>query len=61
MSKNNNNDSGMGCMIVMLLAVFAMPVVAMYLIFAGKSSEQKILGIALLVVSVIVYTKFEMA
>ena len=61
MSKNNSsNDSGMGCLIILIIAVFAMPVVGIYLICTGKSKEQKLLGIALFIVSIIVYAKFGM-
>ena len=61
MSKNNSsNDSGMGCLIILIIAVFAMPLVGIYLICAGESSEQKLLGVALFIVSIIVYAKFGM-
>ena len=61
MSKNSSsNDSGMGCLIILIIAVFAMPVVGIYLICAGESKEQKFLGVALFIVSIIVYAKFGM-
>ena len=61
MSKNSkSNDGGMGCIVLLILAVFAMPLVGGYLAFAGESSEQKFLGVALLIVSIIVYAKFGM-
>ena len=48
MSKNSrSNDSGMGCLVMLVLAVIAMPLVGLYLAFAGESSEQKFLGVAL--------------
>ena len=46
MSKNSrSNDSGMGCLAILILAVIAMPLVGLYLAFAGESSEQKMLGV----------------
>ena len=47
MSKNSgSNDGGMGCLVILVLAVIAMPLVGLYLAFAGESSEQKFLGVA---------------
>jgi len=61
MSKNSgSNDSGMGCLAILVLAVIAMPLVGLYLALAGESSEQKFLGVALLIVGIIVYAKFGM-
>lgn len=61
MSKNNrSNDGGMGCLAILVLAVIAMPLVGLYLAFTGESSEQKLLGVALLIVGIIVYAKFGM-
>ena len=61
MSKNSrSNDDGMGCFVILILAVVAMPLVGLYLAFTGERSEQKILGVALLIVGIIVYAKFGM-
>lgn len=58
MSKNSrSNDGGTGCLVMLVLAVIAMPLVGLYLAFAGESSEQKFLGVALLIVGIIVYAK----
>ena len=58
MSKNNkSNDSGIGCALVLMLAVFAMPLVGLYLAVAGEESEQKMLGTVLLLVGIIVWIK----
>lgn len=58
MSRNSkSNDSGMGCLVMMVLAVVAMPLVGLYLAFAGKESGQKVLGVALLIVGIIVWAK----
>ncbi len=59
MSKDSsNNGSGMGCLVALVLAVIAMPVLGIYLAFTGESSGQKFLGAALFVVGIIVYAKF---
>lgn len=61
MSNNNrSSDGGTGCLVIAILAIIAMPLVGLYLAFAGESSEQKLLGVALLIVGVIVYAKFGM-
>lgn len=62
MSGNNrNNDSGgLGCAVMMIVAVVAMPLVGLYLLAAGKEDAQKILGVALLIVGIIVWIKFGM-
>lgn len=57
MSKKNNSDSGIGCAMVLMLAVFAMPLVGLYLAVAGEDDAQKILGVALLIVGIIVWIK----
>ena len=62
MSGNNrNNDSGgLGCAVMMIVAVVAMPLVGLYLLAAGKEDAQKILGVALFIVGIIVWIKFGM-
>ena len=60
MSNNRGNDSGSGCLVMMILAVLAMPLVGLYLAFAGEKKEQKYLGVALLIVGIIVYAKVGM-
>lgn len=61
MGKNSSsNGGGMGCLVIALLAVVAMPVVGIYLVGAGETRGQKLLGLALFIVSIIVYAKFGM-
>ena len=58
MSRNNkSNDSGVGCALVLMLAVFAMPLVGLYLAVAGEEEGQKVLGVVLLIVGIIVWIK----
>lgn len=60
MRYRRRNDDGSGCLILLVLAVIAMPLVGLYLAFAGEEKEQKYLGVALLIVGIIVYAKFGM-
>lgn len=54
MSDNNKNDGATGCVIWALIAVFAMPLVGIYMI--GKGDEgQKVIGILLTIVGVIIW------
>ena len=58
MSKNNkNNDSGIGCALVLMLAVFAMPLLGFYLAASAEEDGQRVLGVALLIVGIIVWIK----
>ena len=59
-SNSRSNDSGTGCLVAIILALIAMPLVGLYLAFAGESEGQKILRVALLIVGIIVYVKFGM-
>lgn len=55
MSKRNQSNDGLpGCVIILILSVFAMPLVGLYLAVTGKG-ESKGLGIALLVVGLIIW------
>lgn len=54
------NGDGSGCLVMLVLAIIAMPLVGLYLAFAGEAKEQKYLGVALLIVGIIVYAKFGM-
>ena len=56
-NSSRSNDDGMGCLAILILAVIAMPLVGLYLAFAGESSEKKFLGVALMIVGIIVYAK----
>ena len=55
--RNGRNDSGMGCVVMLVLAIIAMPIVGIYLASTGEENGQKWLGIALTIVGVIVYAK----
>ena len=48
------NDGGIGCAIMLLLAVFAMPIVGIYMIAKGDES-QKVIGIVLTIIGIILW------
>lgn len=47
----------MELLLMIILGVIGMPILGVYLLLAGKSSEQRWLGAALLIVGIIVYGK----
>lgn len=51
---HHNDDSGLGCLVILLLAIFAMPIVGLYMVFKGDES-QKALGIVLTIIGVILW------
>lgn len=51
---HHNDDSGFGCVVILLFAVFAMPIVGLYMVFKGDE-EQKVLGIILTIVGAILW------
>ena len=60
-SRSNNSSSGGGCLVAVIMAVIAMPLLGLYLAFAGESDDQKVIGVALLIVGIIVWIKLGMA
>ena len=53
--RHNHDDSGMGCLLAIVLGLMAMPLVGLYLLLAGKNSEQKVIGMLLTIVGVILW------
>lgn len=39
--RNGRNDSGMGCVVMLALAIIAMPIVGIYLACTGEENGQK--------------------
>lgn len=55
MAKNNSDDNnGLGCTLLLVAIVFAMPLVGIYLIVKG-SDEDKSVGIALLILGIVLW------
>lgn len=52
--RTRSDDTGVGCLVFAMLAVFLMPLAGVYMIFAGDG-EQKGIGIALTIVGIIVW------
>lgn len=49
-----SDDSGMGCIVGLLLIIIAMPIVGIYMIAKGDE-EQKVLGIILTIIGAIIW------
>lgn len=56
--RNNNNDSGLGCLIWVILGIFLMPVVGVYKILTGETDEDKGIGVIMLIVGLILWWWF---
>lgn len=55
MAKNNSDDNnGLGCALLLVAIVFAMPLVGIYLIVKG-SDDDKGVGIALLILGIVLW------
>ena len=52
--RNQSNDEFPSCVIILMLFIFAMPLVGLYLAITGKG-ESKGLGVVLLVVGLIIW------
>ncbi len=52
---------GIGLLVVVLLAIFAMPLVGGYVLVTGKDGTSKILGAALLLVGLIIWIAIGMS
>lgn len=51
---HHNDDSGLGCVVILLLAIFAMPIVGLYMVSKGDEG-QKVMGIILMIIGVILW------
>lgn len=51
---HSHGDSGMGCLVMALLGLFALPFVGLYLMTRGNSDD-KVLGIILMIVGVVLW------
>lgn len=60
MSNNRNNDGELGCIIMLMMCVVAMPVVGIYMASKSEGQGEKVLGMALTVVGIIVWAKLGM-
>jgi len=47
-------DTGMGCLVMLVLGLIAMPIVGFFMLFSGDT-ESKALGLVLLIVGIIIW------
>lgn len=57
--RKNNNSGDLGWLVLMVLAIVAMPFLGVYHLMAGKDDGQRMLGVALIIVGIIVYVMME--
>lgn len=53
--RGGSEDSRLGCLVMIILALFAMPLVGIYMLISGKDDGQKTIGTILLIVGVIIW------
>lgn len=51
----SSDESGIGCLVMIILAWIAMPLVGIYMIISEKDSSQKTIGVILLIVGIIIW------
>jgi len=53
--QENNENFGWGCLVYIFLGIFVLPLVGLYFLLSGKSTEQRIIGLALFVVGILIW------
>ena len=53
--QGDSDDSGMGCLVMIILGLIAMPLVGLYMMISGQDSSQKTIGTILLIVGIIIW------
>ena len=53
--QGGSDDSGMGCLVMVILGLIAMPIVGLYMMISGQDSSQKTIGTILLIVGIIIW------
>ena len=53
--QGGSDDSGMGCLVMIILGLIAMPLVGLYMMISGQDSSQKTIGTILLIVGIIIW------
>ena len=54
-SRRGSDDSGMGCLVMIILGMVAMPLVGLYMLFKGEDDGQKAIGVILTIVGIIIW------
>lgn len=52
---HHGNDSGMGCLVLVILGLMAMPLVGIYMMLCGEDTDQKAIGLILTIVGIILW------
>ena len=53
--RGGSDDSGMGCLVMIILGLVAMPLVGLYMLFKGDDDGQKAIGVILTIVGIIIW------
>ena len=53
--RGGSDDSGMGCLVMILLGMVAMPLVGFYMLFKGEDDGQKAIGAILTIIGIIMW------
>ncbi len=53
--RGGSDDSGMGCLVMIILGMVAMPLVGLYMLFKGEDDGQKAIGAILTIVGIIIW------
>ena len=52
---HQSDNSGMGCIVALVLGVIALPLVGLWMALTGKESDQQALGIILTIIGIIIW------
>ena len=53
--RGGSDDSGLGCLVMIILGMLAMPLVGIYMLISGKDDGQKLIGAILAIVGIIIW------
>lgn len=53
--RGGSDDSGLGCLVMIILGMLAMPLVGIYMLISGKDDGQKVIGAILTIVGIIIW------
>ena len=53
--RGGSDDSGMGCLVMIILGMIAMPLVGLYMLFKDGDDGQKAIGAILTIVGIIIW------
>lgn len=53
--RRGSDDSAIGCLVMVVIAMIAMPIVGLYMLFTAEDTDKKTLGVILLIVGIILW------